>query len=331
MSKRYPPVIPSRLEGFTRTPGRDRAPVPELPPARKKRPGEGAGNEGFPPGIYAALDRIEDLYIVQSERPVKVFLAYGPQTAPRLLAGSGPPLPFSPGELVIDLDPYFPEARDRGLGEDIRRLLDRGYSRFVINNPGHLSFFRNAPCSLIAGPYLYIFNRWAASFAAGEGLDYFVSPLENNRQNLERTVDPRRRSLVFITVFARPALFRIRANLGGLYRFGEFSGGMDERFRLVHGPGGSRVYPETPFSITDKIPFLRKAGFDRFVVDFSGTALKKGTYKDIMRAVKDALPLPGAGRFNWKNGFFQNPEPGAGKNGGDGRGRGSAPDPAGDF
>jgi hypothetical protein len=48
-------------------------------------------------------------------------------------------------------------------------------------------------------------------------------------------------------------------------------------------------------------------------LDFSGCSftgstdripLKKKDYKDIMRAVEEGSPLPGAVRFNWKDGFY---------------------------
>jgi putative protease len=186
--------------------------------------------------------------------------------------------------------------------------LEKGYRQFVVNNPGHGSLFRGLRGEkplLIAGPYLYIFNRWAESFVASLGMETFVSPLENNRQNLEKTVSRNRRSLVFITVFARPALFRIRADLSPLYQFKNFQDSRDERFTLLSDPGGSLVLPEKPFSIVDKIPFLGEAGFGRFILDLSGPPLKKADYRDLINAVKNSTPVPGTGRFNWKDGFYQ--------------------------
>jgi putative protease len=183
-----------------------------------------------------------------------------------------------------------------------------------VNNPGHFSLFRPRRPALIAGPYLYVFNRWAASLVASLGADYFVSPLENNRQNLEKTVPPGGRSRAFVTVFARPALFRIRADLGGMYGFREFSDGRGEAFSLYSGREGSLVLPRQPFSITDKLPFLREAGFGRFILDLSagadGPPLKKQEYRDLSKAVKEGTPLPGASRFNWKNGFYQEADSG---------------------
>jgi putative protease len=241
---------------------------------------------------------------------MRVMLGYNRRTAAYLLGDKSPPLPFTPGEIILVLDPYFPQALDPVLAEEIPRLIALGYCRFVVNNPGHLSYFRNRvpPVSLIAGPYLYAFNRWAASFISSLGLDALVSPLENNRKNWERTISPDRRSAAFITVFAYPALFRIRADLSPVYDFENFRDSRDEQFRLISNSDGSLVVPEKPFSIVDKIPFLRESGFGRFILDFSGPPLRKKDYKDIMAAARNAVPLPNSERFNWKDGFYTTAE-----------------------
>ncbi|MDR0495037.1 MAG: hypothetical protein LBG95_05350, partial [Treponema sp.] len=41
---------------------------------------------------------------------------------------------------------------------------------------------------LIAGPWLYTLNSWALSYIVSLGVGGIISPLENNRQNLERSV-----------------------------------------------------------------------------------------------------------------------------------------------
>jgi putative protease len=319
MSKRYPPMIPRDLSGFRRSPGRDKAPALDLPPARRKGTSGGSrGKETFPEGLYVSVSRVEDLYILQSARPVRVILALTRKNAARLMEKEGPPLPFNSGETILSLDPYFPQGEEESLREKIRVLLEKGYRQFMVNNPGHFYLFRRDAAqrsladqapepgpALIAGPYLYVFNRWAASFVSSLGADYFVSPLENNRQNLEKTVNTGRRSLCFATIFAWPALFRIRADLGAIYGFKDFTDSRGERFRLSTGKEGSVVYPERPFSIVDKIPFLREAGFSRFILDFSARPLKKADYRDLMKSAENAVPLPDISRFNWKDGFYQ--------------------------
>ncbi|MDR3145522.1 MAG: U32 family peptidase, partial [Treponema sp.] len=138
MSKRYPPVIPRNREASGRCPGRDRAPVPALSPAKKR------DSRLFPEGIYVAVSRPEDLFIVQSIRPVQAMLTCNRRTLAWLLGKEGAALPFRPADIIIILDPYFPEAADAPLGEGIARLRALGYSRFVVNNPGQFSYFRDS-------------------------------------------------------------------------------------------------------------------------------------------------------------------------------------------
>jgi putative protease len=327
MSKRYAPVIGRVSSG--RGPGREKAPFPvfgELVKAGKSaKQAKAAGF--FPGGLYVAVSRTEDLFIVQSSRPQRVMLAYSRKNAAYLLAENKPPLPFKPSEIILVLDPYLPEAAffagEESLESEIKRLAEKGYRQFVLNNPGHFPLFRNLQgrdkTLLIGGPWLYTFNAWALSFVLSLGADGFVSPLENNRQNLERTLEetaqiPGRqkansalRSMFFIPVFAWPPLFRIRADLGAVYDFNLFTDNRGENFSIVTGREGSRVYPANPFSITDKIPFLKEAGFSRFIIDLSGPPLKKAFYRDLMRAINSGAPINGAARFNWKDGFYQKP------------------------
>ena len=182
---------------------------------------------------------------------------------------------------------------------------------------------------LIAGPWLYTFNSWAAAFTGSLGVRFYVTPLENNRQNLEKTIPPRQRASVFVTLFAWPPLFRIKTGSGELYKFGPFTGSRDESFALINGEGSSVVIPGEPFSIVDKRLFLKEAGFRRFILDFSAGLfsgsfpLKKKLYKEVIKAAQEALPLSagvfspgkrgsegklggiaGISRFNWKDGFF---------------------------
>jgi putative protease len=173
-----------------------------------------------------------------------------------------------------------------------------------------------------------MFNSWALSFVVSLGAEAFISPLENNRQNLERTLEVASRrsesnqgskrrgaaslhSKFFITVFAWPSLFNIKADLGSVLDFNSFTDNKDETFTLAACPSGSRVYPDKHFSIIDKIPFLREAGFGRFIIDLSGSVLKKSDYRNLLRSVKENAPLPHSSRFNWKDGFYRNQNTGS--------------------
>ncbi|MDR2575294.1 MAG: U32 family peptidase [Treponema sp.] len=314
MSKRYKPVISgSALEG-KRGPAFEKAPIPKIQELYKSKTA-GGQTQSLPEGLYVAVSNINDLYIVQSSRPVKVMLNLSRKNSAYILAEDKDPLPFRPADTVLVLNPYFPQAAADPMATDINQLVERGYRQFVINNPGHFSLFRDfrAEIQLIAGPWLYMFNTWALSFIASLGVDGFVSPYENNRQNLERTLDREKlprllarhlREFVFVPVFAWPVLFRIRADLGKVYSFKSFQDSRGELFTLCREQEETLVIPERPFSITDKIPFLKEAGFRRFIIDLSGPVLKKKAYKDLMRSIETGVPLPDISRFNWKDGFY---------------------------
>lgn len=304
MTKRYPQILPKDLASFRRMPGREHAPdlVFEKPVKAER--------ELFPEGIYVQVSRPEDLYIVQGIRPLRVLLSYTRAAAQRLL-NSNDPLPFSKKELIIVLDPFYPQAQETLFTEEIPQLLEAGYQNFMLNNPAHYSFFRGTKAAVIAGPYLYAFNSWAYQVLRSMGTPFFVSPLENNRQNLERSIPVEVRPFCFVSLFAYPALFRIRADLTEFYEFNRFSDTRNENFLLVSHDSSSLVVPEQPFSIVDKVPFLKESGFSRFILDFSGPPLKKMDYRDVMNAFKNSQPLANTTRFNWKNGFYMPKELGS--------------------
>jgi putative protease len=292
--RRYEAVLPKNLSAYKRTPGIDKAPFITLS-APPKQP-------LLAHGLYAAVSSLSDLYVLQSIRPEKVMLALTQDTARLLCADTKKTLPFKPDELILVLDPYFPQEQETVLAEIIPLLLDEGYKYFVLNNLGHFSYFRGKPALLIAGPYLYTFNRFSLSFVQELGAAYSITPFENNRQNLERTVEPAFRSSMFVTVFAHPALFRIGHNLD--YDFTDFADSYGEQFQLLRSES-TLVLPKEPFSLVDKIPFLKEKGFGRFIVDFSGRPVKKIRYKTVMNAALKAAVLPDISRFNWKDGFYR--------------------------
>jgi len=324
MRKRYAPVITHTPSG--KGPGREKAPFPKITLVKKEKPsGNHKKEDIFPEGLYVTVSRPDDLYILQSSRPERVILPLSRKNA-RLLLAEKKPLPFKPQEIILSLDPWFPQTaaklpaqniaayENEAVSDEIKKLSEKGYNQYILNNPGHFSMFRELEkARLIAGPWLYMFNSWSLSFAASLGAEGFVSPLENNRQNLERTIgnENKLRKKFFLTVFAWPALFNIRADLTPILGFNSFADNTDEIFTLDAGNEGSRVYPKKYFSIIDKIPFLKEAGFGRFIIDLSGPVLKKSNYKDLMRAVNENAggnlqPLPQSSRFNWKDGFYKN-------------------------
>lgn len=321
MSKRYPRAITQDLSLYRRQPGGKPLPVLKLekPIAKDtivKKNQRGKDNSIFPEGIYVMVSTVEDLFVLLSDRPVRAILELNKETTPILL---GPiheqneqtpsdkkrgPLPFPKRELFISLDPFLPQDLEDKLSETIDKLIANGFKNFVVNNPGHLAMLRNKNLNLLAGPYLYSFNRWSADWLLKNGFESIVSPIENSKENLEASFDQDIRKYVFVPIFAYPALFRMRFTLPESYKFIYFSDRQGGSFKALSTEEGSFVLPVNPFSITDITMSLEKQGFKRFIIDLSKTQVLRQDYRAIMDSYRKNQKLEEIERFNWRDGFY---------------------------
>ncbi len=297
MSKRYKHVLPDNLSPFRRQPGAQELPVMDLTPVAK---GE---LSYFPEGLYVQVSTVKDLFAIQSESPVRVILELNSETKKELLEKKVV-LPFSKKQVFISLDPFCAAAQEEELDLTIQILVEMGFKGWIVNNLAHINMLKGKGVSIVAGPYLYTFNRWAASWLENQGIGAFVSPLENSRRNLEATFEPHLRSRILVPIFAYPALFRMRFKLPDSYNFTFFSDKEGMTFKALSTPDGSFVMPENPFSIVDKVQFLQAAGFTRYLIDMSKTHVQKKHFRQIVSAMAKGQLLPETSNFNWKDGFY---------------------------
>lgn len=300
MSKRYPKVLPGDLSKFRKQPADEKLPFLDVTPV------EGRELSYFPEGIYVQVSTIDDVFLAQSLHPVRLIIEFTCDTKYDLLTGKTV-LPISKKAIYISLDPYCPASKEEELRADLENLIEKGYTSFVVNNIAQIQMLKGKNVHIIAGPYLYTFNRWAVSFFENQDIGAFVMPYEDSRKNLEATFDQNVRARVLVPVFAYPALFRIRFKLPEDYGFTYFSDKEEGMFKVVSSDDGSFVMPELPFSLLDKTEFLSQAGFKKILVDFSKTKLTKGQIKNVSSSLFKKQPFPEVNRFNWKDGFH-NPQ-----------------------
>ena len=326
MSKRYTPVLPKTLSSFRKRPGDEKLPelklYPEGNPAGNENVKAGAKNKQddnrakkilsksnidiFPDGFYVQVSSVNSLHTILSDKPVRVIINLNEDTREALAgtAKNGKPLPFSKREIFISLDPFIGQAESDELELYLLDLIEKGYTQFVVNNPAHITMLKNKNLNLVAGPYLYGFNRWAVKWLQENNILKFISPIENSQKNLEEVYAPGMRKQVLIPVFAYPALFRMRFTLPKTYDFLYFSDKQGEAFKTFSTPSASFVLPEKPFSITDRIGALEKKGFDKFLLDFSHTEIERSEYRHIVNSCRKGIFLEDTSRFNWKEGFY---------------------------
>ena len=300
MSKRYSKVLPGDLSKFRKQPADEKLPFLDVTPV------EGRELSYFPEGLYVQVSTIDDVFLAQSLHPVRLIIEFTCDTKYDLLNGKTV-LPISKKSIYISLDPYCPASKEEELCADLETLIEKGYSNFVVNNIAQIQMLKGKKVHIIAGPYLYTFNRWAVSFFENQDIGAFIMPYEDSRKNLEATFDQNVRARVLVPVFAYPALFRIRFKLPEDDGFTYFSDKEEGMFKVVSSDDGSFVMPELPFSLLDKTEFLSQAGFKKILVDFSKTKLSKGQIKNVSSSLFKKQPFPEVNRFNWKDGFY-NPQ-----------------------
>lgn len=305
MQRKYKKILPESLERYHKFPSYDRAPVPVFEQKKKKK-----SDEYFTSGNYVLVSRVQDLHLLQSDRPHRAMIRLTRKNA-EIMRRQEKELPFRGNDLVLWLEPYCPQADLEWLAEEIDFWIARGQTSFVANNIAHLSLLRGKAVHFVAGPWLYVFNSYAASFYLKAGAEAIMPPLEISKQNLSRISEIVGANAIFPVVLAWPALFFIRADMGACYDFRYFHDREGDDYELVNEPDGSVVIPAKPFSLVDRIPFLKKDGISRFLLDFSYIGLKKPVYRRAMNAARDATVLPETGRFNWKDGFWNPEEKGA--------------------
>ncbi|HRW23803.1 MAG TPA: U32 family peptidase [Spirochaetia bacterium] len=300
MVKRYKPVLPASLAKYHRFPSFDKAPRPEFPAIPKERLAV------LPDGLYTMVSRVQDLHTILTDRPEKAVLRLSRKNA-ELLRRHEKETPFKRDSLVLWLEPFFPQADAAWLAEELDYWIGKGQRLFVANNLGHLAMLKGRDVTVIAGPWLYAFNAWAAAYLLGNGADFVMPPLEISKQAMGLLAETVPGKSLFPVVFAYPQLFTIRADLGERFDLRFFRDREGDEYELVSSPDGSVVIPLKPFSLVDRIPFIRKDGATKFLLDFSFIELRKQVYKRVVAAARDGLVLPDSGRFNWKDGFW-NPE-----------------------
>jgi U32 family peptidase len=300
MSKRYKPALPSSLSKYHAFPSYDTAPKAEFPAIPKNRLAV------LPDGLYSMVSRVQDLHTILTDRPEKAILRLSRKNA-ELLRRHEKETPFKRDTLVMWLEPYFPQGDAGWLTEELDYWIGKGQRIFIANNLGHLALLKGRDVSIVAGPWLYAFNSWAAALLLGNGADFIVPPLEISKQAFGRMTEVVPAKSLFPVVFAYPQLFTIRTDMGELFDLRFLRDRDGDEYELVSSPDGSVVIPIKPFSLVDRIPFLKKDGASKFILDFSFIDLKKQVYKRVLQAARDGVVLPDTGRFNWKEGFW-NPE-----------------------
>lgn len=321
--KRYPHLLPNSLDRYRLRPRDEKLPDLFLDcenylREKNKLPIEKKGKKDFfPKGLYIQVSSFKNINVLISDslRPTKLIVNLNEETKASIERQEMQKeiSPFSKKDTIISLDPFLAESMLKETESILMFLVESGYFSFILNNLAHIKILKeiaeklkNVHLNLIAGPYLYTFNRYAIKFLEELGIMKFISPIENSYSNVENCYKNRgTRKNILLTIFAYPALFRISSPLPSSYNFFYIRDKEKMIFKAFSTPSQSFVLPEKPFSITHRVAHLRKNGFEHFLLDFSHTAITPKEYKFILNAFNKEEYIEDTSYFNWKEGFYQ--------------------------
>lgn len=293
--KKYLKIVPNNLKDYKKHPGS--SPVPAIKMADMK-------NNSLKAGLYVKINELKQFYILQALKPQMVIVHLSPDDS-KYLIKTMQNTNFKPADIILYLEPVFFQEDDAWLRKELDFYIEKGFRNFIVNNYGQINILKNKGLNLLAGPYLYSFNKYAINFLIKNHCNYIINPIENNKRNLYLSSENFKRQNWLIAVFSFPELFQIRARLNKKYSFKTINDNInDYDFYLINKGLKTSLMPEKPFSITDKIPDLRKKGFNKFIIDLAFMETKKNAYKKIMRFADEGKIIEETTRFNWKDGFF---------------------------
>lgn len=294
--KPYEKIIGADLEKYRHHPGI--TPVPQLSPIVPK------SLLKLKDGIFVKIGKTADMYPLQTQKPDYLIFPVTSGNIDEFLSTISK-TQFKPDDVIIYMEPYFDENACNFWSSAAQKLVDRGFNKFMANNYGQLNVLRRFSAERIAGPYLYVFNSFAAAFLAEQHVRNFVSPLENNKRNLYQVQEHIKNQNIIVPIFAYPELFQIISRLDNHFHEKFLKDVQtDYEFSVEYGKEKITVLPEIPFSITDKVNDLKKRGFKKFFVDLTGMKVSKSLYREILQYISESRHMEQTCRFNWKDGFY---------------------------
>ena len=294
--KPYEKIIGADLEKYRHHPGI--TPVPQLSPIVPK------SLLKLKDGIFVKIGKTADMYPLQTQKPDYLIFPVTSGNIDEFLSTISK-TQFKPDDVIIYMEPYFDENACNFWSSAVQKLVDRGFNKFMANNYGQLNVLRRFSAERIAGPYLYVFNSFAAAFLAEQHVRNFVSPLENNKRNLYQVQEHIKNQNIIVPIFAYPELFQIISRLDNHFHEKFLKDVQtDYEFSVEYGKEKITVLPEIPFSITDKVNDLKKRGFKKFFVDLTGMKVSKSLYREILQYISESRHMEQTCRFNWKDGFY---------------------------
>ena len=173
--------------------------------------------------------------------------------------------------------------------------MREGFTHFMISQLSQMDLLPEE-ATVSVNENVYSFNDAAVSLYDQLGLRYWTYPLENDMENLTYGTD--RDGIV--PVFFHPELFYSRVpvkinNEDDNY----FEDDMGNAYHKSVKDGINIIWPETPVSLTQYVPDLKKEGFHNFMIDLSKIKPSQNRFNTLLKRVLKGEQMQPSSNFNF--------------------------------
>lgn len=199
-------------------------------------------------------------------------------------------------KIWIELPAFVSELKIEKVRKACAQFAQNGLNRFVLS---HLSQKELLPAKsrFATNEMVYAYNDASALWLKQQGAEWFVSPVENEYENM---LTGACREIV-VPVYFRPRLFssRMPVKLGNNL----FTDERKNHYVRQRVNGITIITPEQPVCITQYANKLRGKNFNRFLIDMCFEKADNNRLAHILKLLATSEGIQGSSAFNFKKGL----------------------------
>lgn len=201
-------------------------------------------------------------------------------------------------KIFIELPKFISEKDIPYYRSLCRSILNIGFKQFFISHLSQKEIIQGT--SLIStSENVYAFNDASIQQLIEEGVQYYITPYENDLDNLREAND--RNGIV--PVYFTPSLFYSRVPVNTGLRDSSIIDDMDNEFQKVIKDGITITVPEQPVSITQYKSVLQKMGYRHFLIDMSFQKPSKNVLKTVINRYRYSEQIQPSSGYNYTKGL----------------------------
>ena len=169
--------------------------------------------------------------------------------------------------------------------DQVNRLQQVGYTRWLVANWGHFPLFDRPPELFMADYTFNVINSQSSLLLQEMGCQFLILSMENDQDNLGKLVPVVNEITPLITVYGRPPLFtsrlQMRSRKGSTIRTSD-----REPLQPTREEGLTPVRSSHPLCLFEHLQQLRQLGLRDFVVDLRGQKFNRQEFYNLMKGLE---------------------------------------------